>query len=152
MLVFQSHCFLSDSCEELCALSALRHRSMAKRTIAVAETATKGKSSDRNASHVIPLGLAAEQEARLAKRREIMERADRRRVSLARDIPSPLSMLSEARDERDDAFGRTIEGIRPAIVVAPMPSHRARRQAARRGSMSLMTSKRLKMTSEQEPR
>lgn len=45
MLVFQSHCFLSDSCEELCALSALRHRSMAKRTIAVAETATKGKSS-----------------------------------------------------------------------------------------------------------
>ena len=41
MLVFQSHCFLSDSCEELCALSALRHRSMAKRTIAVAETATK---------------------------------------------------------------------------------------------------------------
>lgn len=103
--------FLSDSCEELCALSALRHRSMAKRTIAVAETATKGKSSDRNASHVIPLGLAAEQEARLAKRREIMERADRRRVSLARDIPSPLSMLSEARDERDDAFGRTIEGL-----------------------------------------
>ena len=79
MLVFQSHCFLSDSCEELCALSALRHRSMAK--------------------------------ARLAKRREIMERADRRRVSLARDIPSPLSMLSEARDERDDAFGRTIEGL-----------------------------------------
>ena len=111
MLVFQSHCFLSDSCEELCALSALRHRSIAKRTIAVAETATKGKSSDRNASHVIPLGLAAEQEARLAKRREIMERADRRRVSLARDIPSPLSMLSEARDERDDAFGRTIEGL-----------------------------------------
>lgn len=104
MLVFQSHCFLSDSCEELCALSALRHRSMAKRTIAVAETATKGKSSDRNASHVIPLGLAAEQEARLAKRREIMERADRRRVSLARDIPSPLSMLSEARDERDMAM------------------------------------------------
>ena len=111
MLVFQPHCFLSDSCEELCALSALRHRSMAKRTIAAAETAARGKSSDRYASHVIPLGLAAEQEARLAKRREIMERADRRRVSLAGGIPSPLSMLSEARDERDDVFGRAIEGL-----------------------------------------
>lgn len=111
MHIFQPHCFLSDSCEEPCALSALRHRSMAKRTIAVAETAMRGKSLDRNAPYAISPGVAARQEVRLAKRREIMERADRRRVGLAKDLPSPVSMLSEARGERDDAFGKTIGGV-----------------------------------------
>lgn len=111
MPALQVRDFPDDLYEELRAFSALRHRSMAQQTIAAVEAAIREESPRGAALHVIPFELPAEREGRLAKRREILERAGRRRACLVKGIPSPLSMLSKARNERDEDFDRVIEEV-----------------------------------------
>lgn len=69
------------------------------------------KSTERKASHATFFELVDGREDRAAKRQEILERADQRRVRFTKGIPSPFSMLSEARDERDEDFGRAMEEV-----------------------------------------
>ena len=80
MPALQVRDFPDDLYEELRVFSALHHRSMAQQTIAAVEAAIREESPRANPLRVIPFESPAEREGRLAKRREILERAGRRRA------------------------------------------------------------------------
>ena len=111
MLACQPGISLGNLREDSCAFSALHHGSMTKRT-AVAAEVMRGESSERKTSHAASLELVDGREEKAAKRQEILERAGRRRVRFTKDMPPPFLMLSKARDERDEDFGRTIEEVK----------------------------------------
>ena len=111
MSAFQPRIPLSNLHEGPNAFPSSQHRSMAKRTVAAAEETMRGKSTERKASRAAFFELFEGREGRAAKRQEILERADQRRVRFTKGISSPLSMLSEARDERDEDFGRAMEEV-----------------------------------------
>lgn len=111
MPALQVRDFPDDLYEELRVFSALHHRSMAQQTIAAVEAVIREESPRANPLRVIPFESPAEREGRLAKRREILERAGRRRARFVKGTPSPLSMLSEARNERDEDFDRVVEEV-----------------------------------------
>lgn len=100
--------FPDDLYEELRVFAARHHRSMAQQTVASVEAAIRQERAESYASRLVPFELPSQREARLAKRRMILERASRRKAERAEGIPSPLTMLEEARAERDSDFDRVI--------------------------------------------
>ena len=101
--------FPEDLYDELRVYAAAHHRSMAQQTVAAVEEVIRGKR--RETARVVPFESVSERKARLAKRQEVLDRAALRRAHREAPIPSPLEMLSQARDERDGEFDVIVQDI-----------------------------------------
>lgn len=94
MTALQVRDFPAELYEELRAYASANHRSMAQQTIAAVAQMIHGG----NEKPVTPCAVDA---SRMAKREEILRRAQARRQRRRDVVPSPEKMLREARDERD---------------------------------------------------
>ena len=105
MPALQVRDFPEDLYEELRVYAADRHRSMAQQTIVAVEQMIHGAvPSDSAAAAMLEFEEIKKRADRMAKRERILKRAAKLRETLPPDMPSPVDMLREGREERDRDF------------------------------------------------
>lgn len=105
MPALQVRDFPEDLYEELRVYAAERHRSMAQQTIVAVEQMMHGTvPGDGPTAAMVEFQEIKKRADRMAKRERILKRAEKLRETLPPDMPSPVDMLREAREERDREF------------------------------------------------